>query len=53
VQIQNAVKDIEAKKEEILYLERLISECLQLLEIIGVLVHENGEKIDTISDRVR
>jgi t-SNARE complex subunit (syntaxin) len=37
-QLQNCLKDIQAKRDEILYLEKLINECLQLLEIIGVLV---------------
>ena len=41
-QISNALNDIQAKKEEILYLESQIDECIKLLEIIGVLTHEQG-----------
>ena len=51
--IANAVRDIEAKKEEILYLESQIDECIKLLEIIGVLTQEQGEKIDLVAERVR
>ena len=41
-QINNALNDIQAKKEEILYLESQIDECIKLLEIIGVLTQEQG-----------
>ena len=38
-QLANAVRDIESKLEDIKYLERQINECLELLEIIGILTH--------------
>jgi t-SNARE complex subunit (syntaxin) len=40
--LANAVRDIEAKRADILYLEKQINECLQLLEIIGILTNETG-----------
>lgn len=29
-----------------MYLEEQVKECVQILEVIGILVLENGEKID-------
>ena len=52
-QLANAVRDIEAKLADIKYLEQQIGECLQLLEIIGILTNETGEKIDQVGERVR
>ena len=51
--LSNALQDIEAKRADILYLERQINECIQLLEIIGVLTFERGQKLDEVSERVR
>ena len=44
--LKNALNDLEEKRDQVLYLEKSVNECLQLLELIGVLVFENGKKID-------
>ena len=44
--LQNALNDLHERRNQIMYLEEQVKECVQILEVIGILVLENGEKID-------
>lgn len=45
--------DLQEKRDQIMYLQEQIRECVQLLEIIGVLTFENSEKISTALNEVK
>ena len=50
--IQNALNDLHEKRNQIMYLEEQVRECVQLLEVIGILVLEQGEKIEMAREQI-
>lgn len=46
------MNDLKEKRDQILYLDESVKECLDLLNLIGILVFENGEKIDAALENV-
>lgn len=51
--LKNALQDLQQKRDQIVYLQEQVRECVQLLEIIGVLIFENSEKISLAAVQIK